>query len=120
MAGTIGICAVYIIVALTGMTLIKSGYDMAPLFHVPLVGVGISLRTLVGVGLYGISFLIYMLFVSRMKISIAVPVVSGIYCALTAVVGFFVFNERMTAGQIAGIVLIVIGTVLVGVMKKTS
>lgn len=119
MLKTILICVIYILTTLTGMTLIKSGYSCDPLFQVPVVGVGISLRTLLGILLYGVSFLIYTLFLTRLKVSIAIPVVSGLYCALTVVVGMLLFNENISKGQIIGISLIVIGTILVGVLEKT-
>lgn len=120
MAKTILICAVYIFITLTGMTLIKSGYSCDPLFQVPAIGVGISLRTLAGILLYGVSFLIYTLFISRLKISIAMPIVSGLHCALTVVVGMLIFHENVSKGQIIGIALIVTGTILVGVLETTG
>lgn len=120
MLSMILICVIYIITALTGMMLIKAGYSAVPLFHIPLLGVGISFRTILGILLYGVSFLIYVLFVTRLKISIAIPVVSGIYCALTVVVGMFFFHEEVSFGQIIGISLILAGTVLVGLMSRTG
>ena len=120
MAKTILICAAYILSALSGMTLIKSGYTSTPLFQVPVANVGVSLKTLLGVLLYGISFSIYVLFVSRLKISIAIPVISGIHCALTVLVGMAIFHEHVSWVQMTGIACIIIGTVLVGVVEKAG
>ena len=120
MIKTIMICLAYIAVALSGMTLIKAGYNSAPLLNVPFIGAGISLKTLCGILLYGISFLIFVFFVSRLKVSIIIPIVSGLHCALTVVVGMLVFHEQVSRGQIIGIAFIVAGTVMIGILEKTG
>ena len=114
---TILICILYLFFTLMGMSLIKAGYDSPALFQIPLINVGVSVRLLIGIIFYGLSFLTFVLFVSRLKISVAIPVVSGIYCVFTVIVGYYFFHERITAGQIVGIAMVIIGTVLVGIFK---
>ncbi len=114
---TIVICTIYLFFSLTGMSLIKAGYDSPALFQIPIINMGVSIKLLIGIVFYGLSFLTFVFFVSRLKISVAIPVVSGIYCCLTVLVGYFLFNEKITVGQLFGIALVILGTVVIGINR---
>lgn len=111
------ICLVYLALALIGMTMIKLGHGGAKGIKIPVVGF-ISIKLIIGLFFYVFSFLLFVFFVSKMKISVVLPIISGVNCALTAVIGVLVFKESVTILQIFGIAFIAIGTVLVGMFKK--
>ena len=67
--------------------------------------------TLVGLGFYGLSALLYVIALRRIPVSIAFPSVSISY-AVIAVVGYLVWSEPMGWPQVAGIALICTGVLL--------
>lgn len=56
-------------------------------------------------------------YVSRLSIGIVLPILSGFASVIMVIIGYMIFKERITTGQFAGIALIVVGTVLVGIFK---
>lgn len=67
---------------------------------------------LVGLMAYGVGAIAYILLLTRVKLSVAAPSASLIY--LTSVlIGYFVFNESITATRLVGLGLIMGGVVLV-------
>jgi undecaprenyl phosphate-alpha-L-ara4N flippase subunit ArnE len=69
------------------------------------------LPTLVGLGFYAISAVLYVIALRRIPVSLAFPSVSVSY-AVIAVLGYLVWSEPMGWPQAAGIALICIGVVL--------
>ena len=117
MTSTVIICAVYLLLSLAGVTLIKSGQGAESFFEIPRIGVSLSVRTVIGILFYGLSFLVFVFFVSKLSIGIVIPVVSGLFCCAITVIGYFVFSEHISVGQLTGITLIIIGTFIVGAVK---
>lgn len=111
------ICSIYILLTLVGMSLIKYANQTYFKNSIMVFGISVSPILILGFFLYGLSFLTFTLFVSRLQISIAIPVVSGIYCGLTVIVGHFVFNETISLGQLAGIIIVIFGTAMIGILK---
>ncbi len=114
------VCVLYLMFAVAGVTFIKSGHSAETFFKFPFGGLPLSGRTIIGILFYGISFLLFVFYVSKLKIGIAIPVISGLNCVAVVAIGYLVFKERITIGQFVGITLIVLGTVLVGVFKYQS
>ena len=111
------ICGLYLFLAIMGMTLIKSGHEMDSLFSIPFINASLSVRTIIGIVFYGLSFLVFTFYVSKLNIGIVVPTISGLNSVAVAIIGYMVFKENITPGQIVGIALIILGTVFVGVFK---
>lgn len=68
--------------------------------------------TIVGLLLYGLAAFLYMIALRKLPVSVAFPSVSLSY-AIVAVMGHWLFHEPFGWQQIAGIVLIMGGVVLV-------
>jgi drug/metabolite transporter (DMT)-like permease len=68
--------------------------------------------TLVGLFFYGIAAFLYIIALRKLPVSVAFPSVSLSY-AIVAVMGHWLFNEPFGWQQIAGIVLIMGGVLLV-------
>ena len=117
MTTSIIICAVYLLLAVAGMTFIKSGHSTESLFSIPGLGLSLSVRTLIGILFYGCSFLVFTFYVSKLNIGIAIPIISGLNSLAMVAIGYCIFKEHISAGQFAGIGLIVLGTVIVGIFK---
>ena len=61
---------------------------------------------------YAVAFYFLGLSLRTIPIGVAYAIWSGVGTAVIAVVGFLVFHERLSPGQIAGIGLVVLGTLL--------
>lgn len=69
-------------------------------------------QTIVGLGLYGMAAFFYIVALRKIPVTVAFPSVSLSY-AIIAILGFLLLKEPIGMGQIAGIVLIMAGVVLV-------
>lgn len=111
------ICVLYLLLTLTGMTLIKMGGQS--LSHgIRISRFSISLMTLVGISLYGLSFLLYTFLISRMQISIVMPLLSAIHSCALVMVGVMIFHEVLNLGQMVGIAIVIVGVFVMGVLSK--
>lgn len=117
MQNVIIISFIYLLLSVSGMFFIKLGHMSKTLFYIPLINISISAQLLLGVLLYAFGFLVFVFFVSRFSISKIIPIVSGIYCCFTVIIGIAYFGEKITLGQLIGMVMVIIGTVMVGIFK---
>ena len=117
MISTIMICALYLLLAATGMILIKSGHNAGGILTIPLINIVLSARIIVGILFYGLSFLVFTFYVSKLSIGLVIPILSGLNSVIMVFIGCIIFEEYITTGQYVGIALIVVGTVLVGIFK---
>jgi len=69
------------------------------------------LPTLVGLGFYAISAVLYVIALRRIPVSLAFPSVSISY-AVIALLGYLLWSEPLGWAQVAGIALICTGVVL--------
>ena len=58
-ASTVVVCAVYLLLSLAGVTFIKSGHNTESILEIPGIGLSLSLRTVIGIIFYGLSFLVF-------------------------------------------------------------
>jgi multidrug transporter EmrE-like cation transporter len=65
-----------------------------------------------GLALYGVGAMVWLFVLGKAPLSLAYPFV-GLGFILTAALGIFVLNEGVSAGRIAGTLLIALGCVLV-------
>lgn len=72
---------------------------------------------LLGIFLYGLSFLVYMYLLSKYDLGYIIPLTTALVYILIFGASYFIFNEVFTAIKIAGIVLIVMGLVLLNLKK---
>lgn len=71
--------------------------------------------TILGVILYGLSFLIYMYLISKYDLGYIIPLTTALVYILIFFASFVIFKEAFTLIKIAGIVLIVIGLILLNI-----
>ena len=94
----------------TGGTLRIDGDSMRALAGSPIVWLGLVL--------FGLSAIVWLVVLSRASLSFAYPFASLSY-VLILVMGRFVLDERITSLRLAGVALIVAGVVLVGQTPHT-
>jgi drug/metabolite transporter (DMT)-like permease len=64
-----------------------------------------------GIFLYGVSFILWLMVLSRLKLSMVYPITSLNFILVVAA-SYFIYNEQLTALQYGGIFLIITGIVL--------
>lgn len=77
----------------------------------------INVYTVLGVLLYGISFLLYVYLLSKYDLGYIIPLVTAFVYIIIFAASYFVFNEAFTIMKIAGITLIVLGLVFLNLNK---
>ena len=111
------LCAVYLFFTTMGTTLIKMGGQDC---HngIALMGYILSYRLLGGIFCYGFSFLLYTVVISRMQVSLAVPILSALNVCIAVSVGLLVFQEQLSYGQLAGVGIVVLGVFVIGCFSR--
>ncbi|MEK7642985.1 MAG: hypothetical protein AAB372_00850 [Patescibacteria group bacterium] len=66
-----------------------------------------------GMVLYGVSFFLYILVLSRLQLNMLYPVATGSALVLITILSYIFFRETLTVLQVTGIVAILLGIVLV-------
>ncbi|MDR2895944.1 MAG: hypothetical protein LBV30_04775 [Propionibacteriaceae bacterium] len=107
--------AVYILLSTGGATLVKlGGNDRYPtIVNVPVANVRLTWMTLTGVIGYGLSFLLFMVLISKLNISFLTPIATGVSYLLLMLVSVVVFNEAFSVAKTIGCVLILAGVLCI-------
>lgn len=71
----------------------------------------INAYTIVGVFLYGTSFIIYTYLLSKYDLGYIIPLTTALVYAIIFTASYFIFKEVFTATKIVGIVMILAGLV---------
>lgn len=109
----------YFLFTCAGMVLIKLGGGASEnaLFTLPLVDFKVSLLSLLGFFVYGLSFLLYSIMLTKYELSWLNPVTIGITSILIFVSAALIFGEAITAVKVLALFLILSGVVLINVFK---
>lgn len=73
--------------------------------------------TVLGVFLYGTSFLLYVYLISKYDLGYIIPLTTALVYILIFIASFVVFKEAFTALKIIGITLILAGLILLNLNK---
>jgi small multidrug resistance pump len=100
------VLAAAITISMAGQTLLKVGAG-APDFVAQLF----DPRTILGLGLYGGSAMLYIVALRRIPMSVALPCTAFSYVA-AAMIGHFAFAEPLGAMRLGALALICVGVVM--------
>ena len=99
---------VYLVIAiaseLVGTSLLKASAGFTKLW--PTIGVFVA---------FGASFLFLSLTLKTMPLSMAYAIWSGLGTVATAIISVLIWKEKLNAGSITGILLIVVGVVVLNI-----
>lgn len=70
-----------------------------------------------GLALHGISFFLYVYILSKLRLNVFYPIATGATLVLITVLSVIILKEKLTAAQVAGITVIMVGMVLVFVQR---
>lgn len=77
----------------------------------------ITLYTVSGIALYGISFILYMYLISKFDLGYIIPLTTALVYIIIFTASFIVFKEAFTVLKVVGISLIVLGLVFLNLKK---
>jgi multidrug transporter EmrE-like cation transporter len=95
-----------VVISMLGQTMLKAGAGL-PTLILQLF----DWRTLIGLFFYGFAALLYIVALRRIPMSVAMPCTAVSYVT-AALIGHFWFAEAIGVPQIAGILLIILGVLL--------
>jgi len=114
---SIFIFTIYVLFSLAGLTLIKMGGNSSG-YTIKMLQFNVSIKTIAGLFFYGMSFLWYVFFISKMQISLVMPILTAINTCAVIAIGILVFGEKLNFGQLLGLGIIIVGVFLLGVFSK--
>ncbi len=105
--------ALYIILSASGLILFKLG-TLNPNIHLNILNLNFnfSIKSIIGMVCYMTSFLLWMLIVSRMNLTIAMPLSVAFVNTLVILGSIFILNEKITLLQGLGIFIVIIGVAI--------
>lgn len=112
----------YVIATAGGLVLLKLGTNGAS--FVSLVDGkllwNVGLLSLLGILVYGISFALYIVLVSRFSLGFIVPLTTALVYILVFSASYFIFKESFTTVKILAIALIIGGVILLNIESGKS
>ncbi len=110
----IALFAAYLLFSVGGLVLFKLGTAHAAVpFLERLLHLRLSWVSIGGCCCYVVSFLLYLLLVSRSELSILFPIATGVSCILVLAASAFILRETVSPLNWLGAAIIVIGILLV-------
>ena len=108
--------AIYVLLSASGLYLIKTGTESASFaLENNFFSIQISLRLILGFIVYICSFLLSIYVISKMKLTIFYPTVTGVMLVLTCLLGYFFLKEHIGVPQLVGMTLILAGVILLNI-----
>lgn len=105
---------IYVILSSSGLILFKLGTNNANI-HFNLFGLGldISFKMIIGILCYGLSFLLWLYLVSKINLTIAMPLSVALVNTLVVIGSCLFLNEKINFTQGLGIFIIILGVSLI-------
>lgn len=100
---------IYVIASSSGLVLFKLGTTGTGL---NILGFTITLKMLIGIFCYGFSFLLWLYIVSRVNLTIAMPLSVALVNTLVVVESCVFLKEKITLQQGIGIFIIIFGVMI--------
>ena len=103
--------------SVAGQLLLKAGALRLGKVHASniishVLGIVTTPELVAGLTCYGLGAIIYILLLTRVKLSVAGPAVALVY-VFSVLIGYFVFQESVPVSRVVGLGLIICGVILV-------
>lgn len=109
----------YVLLASSGLILFKLGSTNNNLtLNIFGLSINYSVKMILGLLCYGFSFILWMLIVSKMNLTIAMPLSVAIVNTLVVVGSCLVLKEKITLTQGVGIFIVILGVCIMTWGKK--
>ncbi len=102
----------YVVLASSGLVLFKMGHEGACLnIHLFSLKISFSWKMILGIMCYGCSFLLWLYIVSKMNLTVAMPLSVSLVNTLVVIESCLVLKEKITLTQGIGILIVIIGVI---------
>ena len=109
----------YVILASSGLILFKLGSTNSNLsLKIFDLTINYSLKMIIGLLCYGFSFILCMFIVSKMNLTVAMPLSVAIVNTLVVLESCLILKEKITLTQGIGIFIVIIGVSLMSINRK--
>lgn len=116
--GNVILFILYVLLSTSGLLLFKMGAMNADINLTILnYSFSFSLKSIFGIFCYGMSFILWMVIISRMNLTLAVPLSVAIVNTLVVIASCIVLKEKITFLQGFGIFIVIVGVSLIGIKK---
>lgn len=114
------VIGLYVLTTSSALIVLKLGSKTGAMvaFEGGKLQLNLTLLSIVGTILYGLSFLIYTFLVAKYDLGFIIPLVTGLVYVLIFVFSYFIFNESFSLVKIIAIALIVTGVTLMSMQGK--
>lgn len=103
---------IYIILSSSGLVLFKLGTSNTNIL-VTILGINISIKMIIGAMCYIFSFVLWLYIVSKMNLTVAMPLSVALVNTLVVVESCLILKEKISIMQGIGIFIIIFGVMLV-------
>jgi small multidrug resistance pump len=115
----VGMFIIYALLSAGGLVLFKIGGESVAVQANPFgFTVTLSWKTVIGIICYLLSFLLWLIIVSKTQLSFAMPLSVGVVNMLVFLGSAYFLNEQITPMKIVGLVIIIIGLFLITLSGK--
>lgn len=116
---TILLFVIYVILSSSGLILFKLG-ALSPNLNLEIFNFSFnfSIKSIIGILCYGFSFILWMIIVSRVNLTVAMPLSVALVNTLVVLGSCYFLKEKITLLQGIGIFIIVFGVCLITGGKK--
>lgn len=109
----------YVLLSSSGLILFKLGAGCSNI-HIHLFGLALnfSIKSIIGIMCYGCSFLLWLYIVSRMNLTIAMPLSIALVNTLVVIFSLVFLKEKINVTQIVGIFIVIAGVSIMSIGRK--
>lgn len=113
------IIGLFVLLTSSALIILKLGTKAGPLLSFAENGIqfNINFYIILGIFLYGLSFLVYIYLLSTYDLGYIIPLTTGLVYTIIFTASFFIFHEVFTTFKIIGISLIVVGLLFLNLNK---
>ncbi len=114
------IITMYILTTSAALVILKMGAKLgAPIsINNGRFSFNINFAVILGVLLYGISFIIYTYLISSYDLGYIIPLTTAFVYVIIFVASYFIFNEVFTIMKVTAILLIIFGVILLNLSSR--
>lgn len=101
----------YVLTTAGGLVLIKIGSEAGAIveFVAGKLAFNFTLANVIGILLYGISFVLYTFLIAKNNLGYIVPLTTGLVYILVFAASFFIFKESFSTVKLIAIIMVLVG-----------
>ena len=113
---------IYVVTTAGGLILIKLGSQTGAIveFISGKLAFNLTLLNILGIVLYGISFILYTFLIAKNNLGYIIPLTTGLVYIAIFIASFFIFKEPFSTVKLIAIFMILMGVALLNIPVNTK